>query len=82
MEFKSPELKDVLSRVSMVCDKEGIKIDNEEMTEFCLNLNCDMRSILNNLQFYKNGISTSNNTHYIKRVYNWIKNIKRHYDRF
>lgn len=78
MEFKTLELKDVIARATYVCKQENLKIEPNELRELCLNLNNDMRSILNNLQFYKNGYSSPKNSQYTKRLYTWLNKSKNH----
>ena len=72
MEFKIPSTNEVIKRIGPICEKEGVSVNNDMLQKFCFNMRGDIRSILNNLQFYRNQCLIPKTNKYISQVEKWL----------
>lgn len=65
--FLQPSIKEISKPIFSICEKENIQLEICELNQLCESLKCDVRSILNNLQFYSHN--------QFKFIIPWIKKI-------
>ena len=54
IKFQKPAMNDIIAFLKPIVKSEGIIIGETKLKQFVEDYDCDIRSILNNLQFYKN----------------------------
>ena len=53
LHFRKPTAASMVKRLKMICDKEGLRIDNKVLTVLCERSDFDIRTCLNVLQFLR-----------------------------
>ncbi|KAL1923537.1 uncharacterized protein VTP21DRAFT_8517 [Calcarisporiella thermophila] len=52
-QFRKPYVSDIAKRLKDICDREGLTVDMRTLSALCEMTDCDIRSCLNTLQFFK-----------------------------